>query len=319
MWGASLAGYFKIVEIGAAAAFAFAVYYNVASTIEQACDEPLREPLGTWPELDDMIRELARELKLPVPSTAAFFLSPTVWRRLGCLPGRLRGRGEIPIPAACLATWPIMSLRCHIAHALVRRHQERWVFHAVQNSINRLSLQNRAGAPVRRLQLQPRWLLNAYLKLVLNWAVLADVEADARVARLLGGSAVATWICQTHLACQVVPQCLRRIVEPASDRGVLLPIAAACAAFYGLIEPSWLATVENERVKAQQSKKANPLLSGVLMRLAVLPASPARCTIPGRLPRCCPALTRWKSDCFATKLPWRRVHCAAPLSASVAA
>jgi hypothetical protein len=100
-------------------------------------------------------------------------------------------------------------------------------FHAVQNSTNRLSLQNRRSAPVARLQLQPRWLLNAYLKLVLNWAVLADIQADARVARLLGGPAVATWICQTHLAVQVVPQCLRRVVEPAADHGVLLPIAAA--------------------------------------------------------------------------------------------
>jgi hypothetical protein len=49
IWGASLAGYFRIVEIGAAGAFVFAVYYDLASTIEQACDEPLREYSATGP------------------------------------------------------------------------------------------------------------------------------------------------------------------------------------------------------------------------------------------------------------------------------
>lgn len=276
MWGASLGAYFRIAEIGASGAFAFAVYYNVSSTVELACDEPLREPLGAWPELDGMVRELARELRRPAPATAVFFLSPAVWRRLGYAPGQARGRGETPVPAACLAIWPIMSLRCHIAHALVHR-RDSWltscITRAIQNSMTRLSLQNRRGAHVSRLQLKPQWLLNSYLRLALHRAVLADIEADGRVARLLGGSAVATWICQTHLAGQVAPQCLRRVVEPAADHGVLLPIAAACAALYGLAEPGWLATVESQRIKAQQAKKFNPSFGGLLMRLAVLPGS----------------------------------------------
>jgi len=91
------------------------------------------------------------------------------------------------------------------------------------------------------------------------------MEADARVASALSGSAVATWICQTQLAGQVAEECLRGAIHPVAERGVLLPVAASCAAFYGLIEPGWLKMVEGERVKAQRSTTTNPFLRPLLM------------------------------------------------------
>lgn len=126
----------------------------------------------------------------------------------------------VPIPVGYLEIWPILSLRCHIGHSLVRRRPKACLFCP--------KIPYSLGAIDRRLP-----------ELVVRWSALADIEADARIARV-------------------------------TERGVLLPIAASCAAFYGLIEPGWLAMVEGERVKAQRSKPANPFLRTLLMRLAVL-------------------------------------------------
>jgi len=218
---------------------------------------------------------MARELRRPTPESAAFLLSTIVWRRFGCDPARLRDRGVIAIPASYLAVWPVLSLRCHVGHALVRRRPKAWLFYSVRKSLVRLAHESRPGLTLKLPRIKPQPLIGAYLKLLLQWSVLADMEADARISHVLGGSAVATWICQTQLAGQGAPPCLQRMIQPAAERGVLLPIAASCAAFYGLIEPGWLAMVEGERVKAQRSDPGNPFLRTLLMRLAVLPGSPA--------------------------------------------
>jgi len=272
---ATLASSFKLWGTGTAIIFAVVLYRNLWSVLDDPEDEPLREPLESWPELESTVRDLARELRRPVPTAAAFLLSPIVWRRFGCAPARLQSRGEIWIPVSCLGVWPVLSLRCHIGHALVRRQPRRWLFYAVGKSLTRLATESRPVATIRLRPVKPQPLIGAYLKLLMHWNLLADTEADARIAPVLGASAVATWICQTHLAGQVAAQCLQRIIQPAGERGVLLPIAASCAAFYLLIEPGWLAVVEGERVKAQRSKAANPFLGNLIMRLAVLPGGPA--------------------------------------------
>jgi|HubBroStandDraft_1064217.scaffolds.fasta_scaffold03118_6 hypothetical protein len=275
LWRGSLATFFKYAGAGTAIAFAAALYRNLWSALDDPGDEPLREPLRDWPALESAVRDVARELKRAAPDSAALLLSPVVWRRFGCDLTRLRDRRTIPIPASYLGVWPVLSLRCHIGHALIRRRPKTWLFYAVRKSLVRLARESRPKATLRIARLKPQPLTGAYLKLLVTWGVLADMEADARIARIMGGSAVATWICQTQLAGQVAPLCLRRMIQPAAERGVLLPIAASCAAFYGLIEPGWLATVEGERVKAQRSNPANPFLRTLLMRLAVLPGGPA--------------------------------------------
>jgi len=276
LWRGSLATFFKYAGVGTAIAFAVALYRNLWSVLDDPGDEPLRESLRTWPGLESTVQDTAGELKRVAPRSAALLLSPVMWRRLGCDPSRLRDRRLIPIPASYLAIWPVMSLRCHIGHALVRRRPKAWLFYAVRKTLVRLARDSRPGVTLRLPRIKPQPLTGAYMKLLVHWSVLADMEADARIARAFGGSAVATWLCQTQLAGQVVPRCLQHIIQPAAERGVLLPIAAACAAFYGLIEPGWLAMVEGERVKAQRSKPANPFLRTLLMRLAVLPGDPAR-------------------------------------------
>jgi hypothetical protein len=276
LWRGSLATFFKYAGAGTAIAFAVALYRNLWSVLDDPGDELLREPLRTWPGLDSTVQDMARELKRPAPQSAALLLSPVMWRRFGCDPTRLRDRRVIPIPASYLAIWPVMSMRCHIGHALIRRRPKAWLFYAVRKTLVRLARDSRAGLTLKLPRIKPQPLTAAYMKLLVHWSVLADIEADARIARILGGSAVATWICQTQLAGLVAPRCLQHMIQPAAERGVLLPSAAASAAFYGLIEPGWLAMVEAERVKAQRSNPANPFLKTLLMRLAVLPGGPAR-------------------------------------------
>ena len=270
-----LAIVFKLWCTATALAFALALHHNLWSVLDDSGDKPLREPLGAWPELENTVRDLARELRRPAPKAAAFLLSPIVWRRFGCAPAHLQSRGEISIPIGCLGVWPVLSLRCHIGHALVRRQPRRWLLNAVRKSLARLALESRPVATIILRPVKPQPLIGAYLGLLTHWNVLADMEADARIAAVLGASAVATWTCQTQLAGQVAAQCLQRIIQPAAERGVVLPIAASCAAFYSLIEPGWLAAVEGERVKAQRSKAANPFLGTLIMRLAVLPGGTA--------------------------------------------
>jgi len=285
-----LAIVFKLWCTATAIAFALVLYRNLWSVLEDSGDEPLRESLDGWPELGSTVRDLARELRRPVPESAAFVLSPVVWRRFGCVPARLQSRGEISIPIGCLGVWPVLSLRCHIGHALVRRQPRGWLFYVIRKSLTRLALESREAAARRLRPIKPRRLILAYLNLLMHWDILADTEADARIAPLLKASAVATWICQTQLAGQVATQCLRRIIQPAAERGVLLPIAASCAAFYSLMEPGWLAAVEAERVKAQRAKAANPFLGTLMIRLRVLPGGPARVHDPRPAVSLLPAL-----------------------------
>lgn len=285
-----LAIVFKLWCTAAAIAFGLVLYRNLWSVLEDSNDEPLRESLDAWPELESTVRNLARELRRPVPESAAFVLSPVVWRRFGCVPARLQSRGEISIPIGCLGVWPVLSLRCHIGHALVRRQPRGWLFYVIRKSLTRLALESREAAARRLRPIKPRRLILAYLNLLMHWDILANTEANARIAPLLEASAVATWICQTQLAGQVATQCLRRIIQPAAERGVLLPIAASCAAFYSLMEPGWLAAVEAERVKAQRAKAANPFLGTLMIRLRVLPGGPARVHDPRPAVSLLPAL-----------------------------
>jgi hypothetical protein len=147
---------------------------------------------------------------------------------------------------------------------LTKRRPKAWLFFAVRRSLKHLSRDTRRKQASKRLSA-------VYLKLMMSWDLMADMEADLRVAKVLGGSTVATWICQTQLASQIAPTCLQGAIQPGAERGVLLPIAFSCAAFYGLIEPGWMATVENARVKAQRSQPGNPLLKLLVLRLAALP------------------------------------------------
>jgi len=119
-------GNFALVFFGitggcAVIAFFLTVYNSLWSDIDEPCDEPVRDPLSNWPELEGVVRELARDLRRPAPSTGFFLLSPTLWRRFGCLPARKRRAGDVVIPVGLLQIWSVLSLRCHIAHEMARR------------------------------------------------------------------------------------------------------------------------------------------------------------------------------------------------------
>jgi hypothetical protein len=195
LWLVSLATFFKIVSVAAVTAFAAALYLNVWSVGEEPSDEPQREALNAYPELESLVRDVACELKCRDPESAAFLLSPIAWRRFGCDSVHLRDRQEISIPVSCLAIWSVLSLRCHIGHSLVRRRPKAWLFYAVRKSVTRLLRERDRGAISSWLQMKRQALIRFYLNNLFVWNVLADIEADARIARVLGDSAVATWIC----------------------------------------------------------------------------------------------------------------------------
>src|ERR1017187_4054612 len=205
VYGESLGTFFKITGAGAAIAFVAALCRNLWSELDDICDEPIREPLSAYPELESMVRDVAREMNRPAPDSVAFLLSPIAWRRFGSDSVRLRDQREIAIPVSCLAIWSIRGLRCHISHALVRRHPKAWLFFAVRKSLIRLRSEVRGRGLFLRSIIMPQAMVRFYWKFLGFWNMFADVEADARIARVLGDSAVATWICQTQLAGLIVP------------------------------------------------------------------------------------------------------------------
>jgi len=73
MWREPLATFFKLMGAGVIIVFVVALYRNVWSVLEDPCDEPLRELLSAVPELGRMVRDVARELKRPLPESAPFY------------------------------------------------------------------------------------------------------------------------------------------------------------------------------------------------------------------------------------------------------
>jgi hypothetical protein len=194
MFRALMATFLKVVAGAAVFGFLFGLYYNLRSAMEEKRDEPLRLPLSSLPELEACMRDVAREFKRPMPKSVAIMLSPVVWRQFGRDATRLRDRGEFCLPVSLLAIWPILSLRCHIAHSLIRRRPRKCLFYAVRKSMTRLTQGGRIQLSWRRRRTKPPKLFRRYFDLQFRWQVMADIEADARVARVYGDSAVSTWM-----------------------------------------------------------------------------------------------------------------------------
>jgi len=93
------------------------------------------------------------------------------------------------------------------------------------------------------------------------WRVTADMEADRRVAGRYGSFLVTQYIQETLFAYKAVSDCLKRIIEPITRRGILLPVASSCRAYHTLFEPAWVEHVAGI--------PHNPML----LRLSVLPRS----------------------------------------------
>src|SRR5439155_12377472 len=102
-----------------------------------------------------------------------------------------------------------------------------------------------------------------------EWHLLADIEADKRIAKTYGASAIADWIQRSALANVSVAICLASVVEPAAARGQLLPIAEACRAWHNLIEPQWGAALTSE-MRAAERKDRQGGLNTLVIRLGAL-------------------------------------------------
>ena len=139
MFRGTMSTFVKILAAAACSAFLIALYRNLWSVPEDEADEPLRVRLSSLPELEACVREVGADFKQRMPKSVAILLSPVVWRRYGRDAARLRDQGEFCLPVSLLAIWPIVSLRCHIAHTLIRRRPRKWLFYAVRKSLIRLT------------------------------------------------------------------------------------------------------------------------------------------------------------------------------------
>jgi hypothetical protein len=109
-----------------------------------------------------------------------------------------------------------------------------------------------------------------YSRLVTGWEILADIEADRRVAGRYGASNVADYVQRYYLAEISVPACLNSVVAPAASRGQLLPIAESCRLYHTQMEPNWLASLRGQMNKAERGNPKQVGLSPVLIRLGAL-------------------------------------------------
>src|SRR5207245_556815 len=153
--------------------------------------------------------------------------SPAMWRSYGCDASRLRENAKsITIPIGCLAIWSILDLCCYVGHCAVYRRPRGWLFDPARRALTRLAAERFQDAVKRISSLRVRnveRLTNAFGGRLTEWHLLADIEADKRIAKTYGASAIADWIQRSALANVSVAICLASVVEPAAARGKLLP------------------------------------------------------------------------------------------------
>ena len=209
------------------AVVAIAVVWRLASSGEDVeSDSPLPVDWARYPDL----AALGAVRKRP----GYIALSPALWRNFGCDPSRLaESQSAVTLPLGCLSLWSILDLRCHLTHATVRGRLPRWLLHPATHTLSSLeathyqdAMHGIANWRTRNVQRIGMALGN---KLV-EWRLIADLEADRRLARSFGPNVVADWIERSALAELTVPACLAAVVEPAARRGQLLPIAESCPA-----------------------------------------------------------------------------------------
>jgi hypothetical protein len=239
-----------VFVIGALSALqALFIWLHYVRELNPVHDKPLRAPLSSFPALETELRTICSEFRVPLPRRIAFSLSPWQWQPFGCdVESAHISRRDLAIPVGCLEFWSIFGLRCYVAHALVRRRPPRWLFSALEWSLTEPGI-----PPTRKRRL---------ILLMATWRMMADMEADRRVARKYGSFLVQQYIQETLLLYKAVADCVKGIVEPLTRGGILLPVASYCRTFHTLFESAWVEHV-NDRFAAPH----NPLL----LRISVLP------------------------------------------------
>ncbi|MBI4902168.1 MAG: hypothetical protein HY820_00945 [Acidobacteria bacterium] len=225
------------------AMFLFALYRTFrtgGSKVDR--DKPLVESVpqeGGWRRLWDRV---AQDMRVTMPASITWVLSPLPWRHHGCDAAALRDEGNIVVPLGCIGSWTMLDAFCHVAHARVRRRPVRLLRSVVEWELHRLSteLYQAAGRgdTSRRIRLA-QWVGQKLASLAATWDLLADMEADNRIAQAYGVEAVSRWIVQSQLAYHTVTDCVRTAMQTVEERGLLIPIAASCKSYQERFVAGW--------------------------------------------------------------------------------
>lgn len=243
--------------------FALALAWRLnARAPEPVPDAPLLLDPASQPAWTALCSDVHSQLGRPVPARIHLALAP----------GYQRAPGTLEMPAGCLRIWSVLDLRCHIAHAALRRPPRGWLFASASRAVFRL------GAELHQLQtpsLQERPAL-AYQRLfavlhyrLAEWQLLADLEADAATAAIFGHAAVSGWVQRTTFAVRAIEACFDEAIEPAARQGYAVPLAEACLQWHQRLEPEWLATLLAE-MKLAEREDPSAGLSPLALRLGAL-------------------------------------------------
>jgi hypothetical protein len=278
-WYLSYQWYFGgSVRIVPTSAYLFLLGIAIAWRIRSRSDESVYcKPLSLdWQQQTAVTRlcqKVESELGCAIPSAGYLTLSPVAWRNYGCDALRFRDNARgIVVPIGCLGIWSVLDMCCYVGHCAVRRRAPRWFFEPARNALMRLGAERFQHAVRRESSLRARnveRLANRLGGALAQWQLLADIEADRRIAKAYGASAVADWIQRSSLANISVAICLANVIEPAAARGQLLPIAEACRAWHNRIEPHWGAALTNE-MRAAEHKSPKAGLNALVIRLGAL-------------------------------------------------
>ncbi len=240
---------------------------------DTANDKPIAADACVPRQTKQAVDELARGLGFRAPKDWRFVLSPVVWRPFGCDLSESFHRNTIVVPLGCLETWSVTAFKCFLAHTKLRRRPPRRLFLAAGQSVARLE------PLARRTDLKgskrAQAFVGAYRKALIHWHFLADVGADAKLARHFGPLTVSAWIESCQLAWLGVPVCLRSVIEPAAKQGVLIPVSPACGVWQSLLEPTLRSSLEEARRAARRAAPGAPI-GTELLRTTLLEQMPAR-------------------------------------------
>jgi len=243
-------------------------------------DAPLSKPLDLYPELRERAKAIASRWRKSAPRSVSMSLSPTPWHPFGVNLHRSQYFSKaLTAPISCLDTWSITEFEAHIARTLVFHRGPAWLVTRIESAIERLAAE----------QLQQRrrkvsdWIVRAraralqrYTNTFTAWRVLVEMEADLKVASVLGSGTLMSLTYKTALAHVVTPAFINSVIEPAIDQHALLPIADSYAAYASAVDPHWRDAVDKALKEIHRSSRPK---NSLVARLAVLSTLPAGATM----------------------------------------
>jgi len=237
-------------------------------------DAPLIEPLSNHPALAQLARRASERVRKAEPRDVHFALSPVSWHPFGVDLGHFeRLKPGLPIPLTLLEVWSLSDLEVHVARTAVARRGPSWLLASIEAAVTRLSSEQfqEQHRPSAHWMVRARGrALQRYVDTFRRWRFLVDVDADLKAAQALGPAAVMSLVYAAELADAFVPTFIGSVIEPAIDKGALLPVARSYALYVAAADPHWREAVQTALRENERNPGANA--SSLVARLSILSA-----------------------------------------------